>query len=125
MNNLLHRPSPPPPPGPRPIVQRKVSVPAGVATFLFLFVLIYYCAVMLNQTYKNNVLWDELKLTSNEHALMVNSYLECRQKFFADSKSECHLLSLNYGRELGFENAGSIFSEIVALSQHSEGKGKN
>jgi hypothetical protein len=129
MNNIRKRPPPPPPPGPRETKQIKgsyfveflnihaVLLNKTIASFLLLSFIIYYGVVLFSQTYHNNVLWDVLKGRSNEHALMANSYLECREKLFPDSKSECHLVALNYGRELGFENADTIFNEIVFSSQ--------
>ena len=112
-----HRPSPPPPPSQRTSKGEKAHYFAEIAILLFIGFFAYYHVIFFYQSSDTTVKWDELRAINNDHALMVDSYVDCRRKIFSDSKSECHLVALNYGRELKLNNSEEIFNKIVAASQ--------
>lgn len=107
----------PSPPSQRTSKGEKAHYFAEIAVLLFIGFFAYYHVIFFYQSSDTKVKWDELRASSDDHSLMVDSYLDCRRKLFSDSKSECHLVALKYGRELKLDDPDTIFQAIVTASQ--------
>jgi hypothetical protein len=90
----------------------------GAMVFSLVAFLVINFSILPEQRFSEEaqVKWNQLKLKSEAHNIMITSYRECRNKIPQGTISECQMLSLNYGKVRGYENSKIIFNEIITLS---------
>lgn len=85
-------------------------------SLIMTIIFVYFVAIPMGE-HKKIVTkkWNDLSSKSESHKEIVTAYLECVNKPFGGSRSECQLVALNYGKARGFDNSQAVFNEMVGL----------